>query len=61
MLFSRISWARIFPFGTADSPVSKEGLAHYSDGMLISAALDRELEFEMVSVTSNRFSPQNGR
>lgn len=53
MLFSRISWARIFPFGTADSPVSKEGLAHYSDGMLISAALDRELEFEMVSVTSN--------
>lgn len=26
-----ISWARIFPFGTADSPVSQAGLAHYSD------------------------------
>ncbi|KAG6848242.1 hypothetical protein H0H93_002010 [Arthromyces matolae] len=27
----RISWARIFPFGTADSPVNQEGLDHYSD------------------------------
>ncbi|KAF5310173.1 hypothetical protein D9619_010217 [Psilocybe cf. subviscida] len=26
-----ISWARIFPFGTADSPVNKAGLDHYSD------------------------------
>ncbi|KAJ7613021.1 glycoside hydrolase superfamily [Roridomyces roridus] len=26
-----ISWARIFPFGTADSPVNQEGLQHYSD------------------------------
>ncbi|KAI3621240.1 glycoside hydrolase family 1 protein [Moniliophthora roreri] len=26
-----ISWARIFPFGTADSPVNQQGLAHYSD------------------------------
>ncbi|KAF9044143.1 glycoside hydrolase family 1 protein [Panaeolus papilionaceus] len=26
-----ISWARIFPFGTADSPVSQAGLKHYSD------------------------------
>ncbi|KAF9466011.1 glycoside hydrolase family 1 protein [Collybia nuda] len=26
-----ISWARIFPFGTADSPVNKVALAHYSD------------------------------
>ena len=29
-----ISWARIFPFGTADSPVNKAGLDHYSDRML---------------------------
>ncbi|KAF8964495.1 glycoside hydrolase family 1 protein [Flammula alnicola] len=26
-----ISWARIFPFGTADSPVNQAGLDHYSD------------------------------
>ncbi|KIK57390.1 glycoside hydrolase family 1 protein [Collybiopsis luxurians FD-317 M1] len=26
-----ISWARIFPFGTADSPVNQEGLDHYAD------------------------------
>ncbi|EJC97654.1 glycoside hydrolase family 1 protein [Fomitiporia mediterranea MF3/22] len=26
-----ISWARIFPFGTSDSPVNQEGLDHYSD------------------------------
>ncbi|KAJ7182822.1 glycoside hydrolase superfamily [Mycena crocata] len=26
-----ISWARIFPFGTADSPVNQAGLKHYSD------------------------------
>ncbi|KAK7052126.1 glycoside hydrolase family 1 protein [Favolaschia claudopus] len=26
-----ISWARIFPFGTADSPVNQVGLKHYSD------------------------------
>ncbi|KAF9466012.1 glycoside hydrolase superfamily [Collybia nuda] len=26
-----ISWARIFPFGTADSPVNRVALAHYSD------------------------------
>ncbi|KAF5370941.1 hypothetical protein D9615_009790 [Tricholomella constricta] len=26
-----ISWARIFPFGTADSPVNEAGLNHYSD------------------------------
>ncbi|KAF8066627.1 glycoside hydrolase superfamily [Lyophyllum atratum] len=26
-----ISWARIFPFGTADSPVNKAALDHYSD------------------------------
>ncbi|CAA7270536.1 unnamed protein product [Cyclocybe aegerita] len=26
-----ISWARIFPFGTADSPVNQAGLVHYSD------------------------------
>ncbi|KAJ3565484.1 hypothetical protein NP233_g7603 [Leucocoprinus birnbaumii] len=26
-----ISWARIFPFGTADSPVNRAGLDHYSD------------------------------
>ncbi|KAJ7097624.1 glycoside hydrolase superfamily [Mycena epipterygia] len=26
-----ISWARIFPFGTADSPVNQAGLQHYSD------------------------------
>ncbi|SJL09064.1 related to beta-glucosidase [Armillaria ostoyae] len=27
-----ISWARIFPFGTADSPLNPVGIAHYSDG-----------------------------
>jgi hypothetical protein len=27
----RISWARIFPFGTADSPVNQEAIKHYSD------------------------------
>lgn len=27
----RISWARIFPFGTADSPVNKAAIDHYSD------------------------------
>ncbi|KAF9002467.1 glycoside hydrolase family 1 protein [Cyathus striatus] len=26
-----ISWARIFPFATADSPVNQAGLKHYSD------------------------------
>ncbi|KAJ3513198.1 hypothetical protein NLJ89_g3092 [Agrocybe chaxingu] len=26
-----ISWARIFPFGTADSPLNQAGLDHYSD------------------------------
>ncbi|KAL5522617.1 hypothetical protein ACEPAG_8634 [Sanghuangporus baumii] len=26
-----ISWARIFPFGTRDSPVNQQGLDHYSD------------------------------
>ncbi|KAL5480917.1 hypothetical protein ACEPAI_9858 [Sanghuangporus weigelae] len=26
-----ISWARIFPFGTHDSPVNQQGLDHYSD------------------------------
>ncbi|KAJ7770266.1 glycoside hydrolase superfamily [Mycena maculata] len=26
-----ISWARIFPFGTADSPPNQEGLDHYRD------------------------------
>ncbi|KAF9560791.1 glycoside hydrolase [Agrocybe pediades] len=26
-----ISWARIFPFGTADSPVNQAGLDHYAD------------------------------
>ncbi|KAJ7843128.1 glycoside hydrolase superfamily [Mycena olivaceomarginata] len=26
-----ISWARIFPFGTADSPVNQEAIKHYSD------------------------------
>ncbi|CAK5276679.1 unnamed protein product [Mycena citricolor] len=26
-----ISWARIFPFGAADSPLNKQGLQHYSD------------------------------
>ncbi|KII90092.1 glycoside hydrolase family 1 protein [Plicaturopsis crispa FD-325 SS-3] len=26
-----ISWARIFPFGTKDSPVNQAGLDHYSD------------------------------
>ncbi|KAJ7251123.1 glycoside hydrolase family 1 protein [Mycena haematopus] len=26
-----ISWARIFPFGTADSPVNQEAIDHYSD------------------------------
>ncbi|KAF8882139.1 glycoside hydrolase superfamily [Infundibulicybe gibba] len=26
-----VSWARIFPFGTADSPVNQAGLKHYSD------------------------------
>ncbi|KAG5653222.1 hypothetical protein H0H81_001699 [Sphagnurus paluster] len=26
-----ISWARIFPFGAADSPVNKAGLDHYAD------------------------------
>ncbi|KAK7054366.1 hypothetical protein VNI00_003560 [Paramarasmius palmivorus] len=26
-----ISWARIFPFGAADSPVNQAGLDHYSD------------------------------
>ncbi|KAF8235239.1 glycoside hydrolase [Tricholoma matsutake] len=26
-----ISWARIFPFGTADSPINQAGLDHYSD------------------------------
>lgn len=26
-----ISWARIFPFGTAESPVNRAGLDHYSD------------------------------
>ncbi|KAK0234970.1 glycoside hydrolase superfamily [Armillaria nabsnona] len=26
-----ISWARIFPFGTADSPLNPAGIAHYSD------------------------------
>ncbi|KAJ7267247.1 glycoside hydrolase superfamily [Mycena rebaudengoi] len=26
-----ISWARIFPFGTAKSPVNKQALQHYSD------------------------------
>ncbi|KAH8113805.1 glycoside hydrolase family 1 protein [Phellopilus nigrolimitatus] len=26
-----ISWARIFPFGTKDSPVNQPGLDHYSD------------------------------
>ncbi|TFK32364.1 glycoside hydrolase superfamily [Crucibulum laeve] len=28
-----ISWARIFPFGTADSPVNQAGLKHYSDSI----------------------------
>ncbi|KAF5391045.1 hypothetical protein D9757_003994 [Collybiopsis confluens] len=26
-----ISWARIFPFGTADSPVNQQGIDHYAD------------------------------
>ncbi|KAJ3734056.1 glycoside hydrolase superfamily [Lentinula guzmanii] len=26
-----ISWARIFPFGAADSPVNQEGIDHYAD------------------------------
>ncbi|KAL1669334.1 glycoside hydrolase superfamily [Schizophyllum commune] len=26
-----LSWARIFPFGTADSPVNQDGIDHYSD------------------------------
>ncbi|KIK58329.1 glycoside hydrolase family 1 protein [Collybiopsis luxurians FD-317 M1] len=26
-----ISWSRIFPFGTADSPVNQQGLDHYAD------------------------------
>ncbi|KAF7377506.1 Glycoside hydrolase family 1 protein [Mycena sanguinolenta] len=26
-----ISWARIFPFGTADSPVNQQAIDHYSD------------------------------
>ncbi|KDQ55531.1 glycoside hydrolase family 1 protein [Jaapia argillacea MUCL 33604] len=26
-----ISWARIYPFGAADSPVNQAGLSHYSD------------------------------
>lgn len=30
----RISWARIYPFGAAGSPLNQEGLDHYSDGML---------------------------
>ncbi|KAF9067612.1 glycoside hydrolase superfamily [Rhodocollybia butyracea] len=27
-----VSWARIFPFGAADSPVNQQGLDHYADG-----------------------------
>ncbi|KAJ4475646.1 glycoside hydrolase superfamily [Lentinula aciculospora] len=26
-----ISWARIFPFGTSDSPINQEGINHYAD------------------------------
>ncbi|KAL0061819.1 hypothetical protein AAF712_011337 [Marasmius tenuissimus] len=37
-----ISWSRIFPFGTADSPVNQEGLDHYSD--LIDYSLEQGVE-----------------
>ncbi|KAK7049291.1 hypothetical protein VNI00_005892 [Paramarasmius palmivorus] len=37
-----ISWARIFPFGTADSPINQAGLDHYSD--LIDYSLELGIE-----------------
>ncbi|KAL5480934.1 hypothetical protein ACEPAI_9875 [Sanghuangporus weigelae] len=37
-----ISWARIFPFGTRDSPVNQQGLDHYSDLIDYSISLDVE-------------------
>ncbi|KAL0578183.1 hypothetical protein V5O48_003814 [Marasmius crinis-equi] len=37
-----ISWSRIFPFGTADSPVNQQGLDHYSD--LIDYSLEQGVQ-----------------
>ncbi|KAL0577531.1 hypothetical protein V5O48_004472 [Marasmius crinis-equi] len=37
-----ISWPRIFPFGTADSPVNQQGLDHYSD--LIDYSLEQGVQ-----------------
>ncbi|KAG7088776.1 hypothetical protein E1B28_012742 [Marasmius oreades] len=37
-----ISWSRIFPFGTADSPVNQAGLDHYSD--LIDYSIEQGVE-----------------
>lgn len=30
-----ISWARIYPFGVAGSPLNQQGLDHYSDGVFL--------------------------
>lgn len=45
-----ISWARIFPFGTADSPVNKAGLDHYSDRMFIVICLVISYSFLKITV-----------
>lgn len=37
-----ISWSRIFPFGTRDSPVNQEGIDHYSDLIDYSTSLGIE-------------------
>ncbi|KAI5835653.1 glycoside hydrolase [Schizophyllum commune Tattone D] len=41
-----LSWARIFPFGTADSKLNQEGLDHYSD------VIDTHLEYGVEPVVT---------